>query len=121
MNCLSKAFSVYARLEFGIGDVKVISPFLFSGSPKGSNKRYEFHCHSENHVGAKLFIPKFKDTLFMLIPNKKGDNFIVLKEADLKDKMNGMVDFKTLANVIKYKTRFETNILHDRKSIVQEG
>ena len=118
MNCLSKVFSIYARLEFGIGDVKVINPFLFTGCPKGSNKRYEFHCQSYNHIDTKIFIPKFNDTLFILIPNKKGDNFIVLKESDLKDKMDGMVDFKTLANVIKFKSRFETDILHDRKSIV---
>lgn len=51
----------------------------------------------------------------MLIPNKKGDNFIVLDKKGCEGMMGKVITFKELANAIRRKTRFETkgNLLHD--------
>jgi len=111
---LSKVFSVYARLEWGLNDVKVITPIFFSAKSKDS-KEIEFMCSIQNHKDCTVSIPVFKDILLMLIPNKKGDNFIVLDKKGCEGMMGKVITFKELANAIRRKTRFEAegNILHD--------
>jgi hypothetical protein len=114
MNCLSKVFSLYARLEWGLSDVKITTPIFFSAKNK-EMKDIEFMCVMQDHKDATIDLPVFNDILLMLIPNKKGDNFIVLDQKGCKKMMGRNVTFKELADAIRRKTRFEvtTDILHD--------
>jgi hypothetical protein len=115
MNCLSKVFSFYARLEWGLSDVKVTTPIFFSAKPKKGGDSIEFMCVMQDHKDATIDLPVFNDILLMLIPNKKGDNFIVLDRKGCQSMMGRNITFKELAGAIKRKTRFEvsTDILPD--------
>lgn len=114
MNCLSKVFSLYARLEWGLSDVKITTPIFFSAKTKKGDE-VNFTCVMEDHEEMTVFIPEFDKFLLMLIPNKNGDNFIVLDKTGCINMVNKRVTFKEIANVIRRKTRFEVtkDILHD--------
>ena len=114
MTCLSKVLSVYARLEWGMSDVKITTPIFFSAKTQKGDA-VNFTCVMEDHKDMTVFIPEFDQFLLMLIPNKKGDNFIVLDHKGCESMMNQIVTFKQIANVVRRKTRFEVtkHILHD--------
>ncbi len=114
MNYLSKVFSLYARLEWGLSDVKITTPIFFSAKTEMGTD-VNFTCVMDDHIDMTVFIPEFDKFLLMLIPNKKGDNFIVLDKAGCKDIIGKRVTFKEIANAIRRKTRFEVtkDTLHD--------
>jgi hypothetical protein len=114
MTCLSKVFSFYARLEWGLSDLNITTPIFFSAKTDKGDE-VNFTCVMEDHEDMTVFIPEFDQFLLMLIPNKKGDNFIVLDKIGCSSMINKRVTFKDIANVIRRKTRFEVtkDILHD--------
>jgi len=105
-NCPSKPFSLFTSLDWGLRDVKVTSPFSFSARKNGLEM--SFKCVIMYHNNGMVMMKKYdEDYLLLLIPNKKGDNFIVLTKEDCEEQMEELVSFEWLAPRIKRKTRFE--------------
>jgi len=80
MTSLSKGFGLYARLEWGLGDIKFLSPQTFSG--KKGDRTFTFTVHTEDYdKDFKVSIPNFKTNfLILFITNKEGDNVVLLQE-----------------------------------------
>jgi len=116
MTSLSKGFGVYAMIEWGLRDIEFLSPQTFSAC-KGT-RRMSFHVHAENYdKDFTVSIPKFDtDFLLLFIPNKEGDNCVILTRADTWEKRASRVDMTWIAKKLKRKwnARLQTpDILHD--------
>lgn len=100
---LSKGFGAFAAIEWGLRDVKFLSPQTFSGSKNG--RTMTFHVHAENYdkdftVGVPYFDTDF---LLLFIPNKEGDNCVILTRADSWEKRASRVDMTWIARKLKRK------------------
>ena len=100
--CPSKAFGLYASIEWGLSGVKTLSPFSFQGR-KGA-RDITFHSVITEADGYSVGIPQFDEEFLLLcIANKKGDNCVVLTQEDCKESMGKSVDFKWIAQHLKRK------------------
>ena len=92
-DCPSKPFSLFTSLDWGLCDVKVTSLLSFSASKNGSGM--SFKCVIMYHNNGMVMMKRFdEDYLLLLIPNKKGDNFIVLRKEDCEEEMDNLVSFE---------------------------
>jgi hypothetical protein len=116
MISLSKGFGLFAAIEWGLGDVKFLSPQSFSGKKNG--RVMTFHVHAENYdKDFTVSVPKFDtDFLLLFIPNKEGDNCVVLTRPDTWERTGQRVDMVWISKKLKRKwnARLKTpDILHD--------
>tara|TARA_R100001463_G_scaffold28337_4_gene64863 strand:- start:22589 stop:22942 length:354 start_codon:yes stop_codon:yes gene_type:complete len=82
MTCLSKSFGIYAMMEWGLRDVKFLSPQTFSGKKGGRTMTFTAAMRSYDK-DFMVPIPNFETNyLILFIPNKEGDNCIILEERD---------------------------------------
>ena len=103
MTFLSKGFGLYAAIDWGLRDVKFLSPQTFSGKKNG--RAMTFHVHAENYdKDFTVSVPKFDtDFLLLFIPNKEGDNCVILTKPDTWDKIGQRVDMTWIARKLKRK------------------
>lgn len=99
----SKPIGLYAAMEWGLKNVKFVSPFSFCGSKEG--KELTFQVSWQDHAeDFSLLIPEFNEQyLIMYIPNKKGDNAVLLTREDCLSSMGSRVNMKWIAERIKTK------------------
>ena len=107
LSCPSKALALYARLEWGLGSTKLLSPFSFSASKGG--QVFTFRVHVSHHDDKfNVDLPSFdEDYIILFIPNKLADNCILLLSEDCKDHEGGDVTMQWLAPKIQRKWRME--------------
>lgn len=107
----SKPLGLYAAMEWGLKNVKFLSPFSFCGSKDG--KEMTFHTYMEDHdKNFDVFIPEFtEDYIILFIPNKAGDNSIVLTLEDCLSEMGNKVSMEWLAKRIKRKWAMEYSVI----------
>jgi hypothetical protein len=103
MTFLSKGFGAFAAIEWGLRDLKFLSPQTFSGR-KGS-REMTFTVHAENYDSDfSVSVPYFEtDFLLLFIPNKEGDNCVVLTRADTWEKRGLKVDMTWISKKLKRK------------------
>ena len=121
MTCLSKAFGLFACMEWGLADFKVVSPYSFTAKRKG--KKLSFLCTALKYNKSDIPIGNFsEDFIMILIDGKPKDNFIIVKGSEIESFKGGRISLIDLSKVIKYKTRFyvEGDILHDGHSSLQK-
>ena len=101
--CPSKPVGLYAAMEWGLRDVKFLGPFSFCG--KKDNLNLTFHCVMNDHDDDfNVYIPTFTEKfLCLFIPNKEGDNTVVLTREDCKDVMGKKVSMRWIADKLKKK------------------
>lgn len=99
----SRPLGLYAAMEWGLGNIKFLSPFSFCGSRGG--KTMDFHVvFNEYDEVYDIDLPEFNEQfLILLIPNKPGDNTVVLSREDCKEKMGKKVSMAWVATRIKRK------------------
>jgi len=103
MTFLSKGFGLYAIMDWGLGDVKFLSPQTFSGKKHG--RTMSFFVHAEDYdKDFTISIPNFDtDFLIVFIPNKEGDNCVVLDGAEASEMIGKRVEMTWIANRLKRK------------------
>lgn len=101
--CPSKPVGLYAALEWGLRDVKFLGPFSFCGSKEDIN--LTFHCTMNDYDSDfNVFIPSFTEKyICIIIPNKKGDNSVLLTRDDCKGVMGSKVSMQWIAEKLKKK------------------
>jgi hypothetical protein len=100
----SKAIGLFAGIEWGLKDIKILSPFIFS-SDKGV-----FYVQVSTHFDTSILINDYQskpDYFVLIIKNKEGDNSVLLKEEDVLQHKNKYVDFKWIAKHLKKKWRVD--------------
>ena len=99
----SKVFGLYASIEWGLRDIKFLGPQSFCGSKEG--KTWSFFANvSEHDKEFDVFLPKFEDDYVILfIPNKVGDNCVLIDKASCTERMGQKVSMKWIAQRIKRK------------------
>ena len=114
MTSLFKAFGLFASVEWGLGGVKFLSPHSFSGKKGGVEISFYVHCEEYNE-DFSVSIPEFTDDyLIVFIPNKKGDNCVIITKQDCEGKMSSLVNLKWISTKLKRKwdARITAPILH---------
>jgi len=103
--CLSKALGLYARIEWGLRDVKILSPFSFSAIKE--TETFSFRTHQCDHdESMDVYLPEFNEQfIIVFIPNKKADNCILMRREDCLGSMASNVTMKWLASKILKKWR----------------
>lgn len=106
MTCPSKVIALYGCIEWGLRDVKFLSPSSFTCN-QGT-----FRCHAVDHEDARIFIHWREDQMgdeydVYIIKNKKGDNCVLFKSQDLEDMSNKWVSFEWIAKNLKKKWRID--------------
>ncbi len=101
--CPSKPLGLYAGLEWGLGNIRFLSPFSFSGTKQGVT--HTFHVSMQDYdKDFNLYIPEFEEQYIVLfIPNKSGDNAVLLTRDGCLDKMCSMVSLKWISKKLKKK------------------
>lgn len=101
--CPSKPVGLYAAIEWGLRDVKFLSPYSFCGSKDSVN--LTFHCiMSDYDSDFNVYIPSFSEKyICIVIPNKSGDNGVVLTHEDCREVMGKKVSMKWIAEKLKKK------------------
>jgi hypothetical protein len=100
----SKAVGLYAGIEWGLRDIKFLSPFIFS-SNMGT-----FYVQVSTHFETKVLINDYTssvDYYVLIIKNKDGDNAVLMKHEDISSHRNESVDFKWIAKHLKKKWRVD--------------
>ena len=105
--CPSKPVGLYAALEWGLRDVKFLGPFSFCGRKDKVN--LTFHCVMNDYdSNFNVFIPSFTEKyICIVLPNKKGDNSVLLTREDCMDVMGGSVSMQWIADKLKKKWAME--------------
>lgn len=90
-------------IEWGLRDIEFLSPQTFSA--KKGNRRMSFHVHAENYdKDFTVSVPKFDtDFLLLFIPNKEGDNCVVITRADSWERIESRVDMTWISKKLKRK------------------
>lgn len=100
---LSKFFGLYAVLEWGLRDIEFLGPHSFRVGKDG--KKMTFYVHGQDHNNYSLDIPDSEEEYYIVfIPNKSGDNCVLLLGDDCRGKT---MTFEELAPLIKRKWRIE--------------
>jgi hypothetical protein len=122
-DCPSKPFGFYACWEWGLRNVKFLSPFSFSASKEG--KEITFFVHVQDHTDKhEVSLPLFsEDYLILYIPNKEGDNCVVIDGKDCLGQLT--INFKWIAVFLKRKFRINElhhtdNVFHDSRRDLPE-
>ena len=105
MHSLSKGLVLFARLEWGLGDVKSLGPSSFSGTKNGKTINFTSHTSQyDKDYMVELPHKDGSDYIVLFIPNKEGDNVVMMdsKECQWGEK----VSMQWISKRIKYKTRF---------------
>jgi hypothetical protein len=107
--CPSKPLGLYAGLEWGLGDITFLSPFSFSGTKGG--KVITFHCAMNDYdSNFNVYIPEFtEDVICLFIPNKDGDNSVLLTKQDCMRVMGKDVSMRWISKKIKKKWAMKTS------------
>ena len=88
--------------------MKITSPYSFSAYSKGKKMTFQVFMKSHNNAFIDLGVSSIDaEFVLLFIPNKRGDNFVVMKAKDLDNVPLNRISFEELAKVIKRKTRFE--------------
>lgn len=110
MISLSKGFGLYAMIEWGLRDVRFLSPQTFSG--KKGERTMTFTAAMRNYDKDFMVpIPGFDTNyLILFIPNKEGDNCIILEEKKGVVWNEDKVSLNWIANNLKRKwnARYKT-------------
>ena len=113
----SKSFGFYACFEWGLRDVKFLSPFSFSAS-KGGKRITFFVCMQDHTDKCEIYLSPFtEDYLILYIPNKKGDNCVVIDGADCTGQST--IDFKWIAS--HFKRKFRINELEPNEDLFNDS
>ena len=122
--CPSKPFGFYACWEWGLSNVKFLSPFSFSANKDG--KEITFFVHVQDHTDKhQVSLPLFaEDYLILYIPNKVGDNCVVIDGNDCIGQLT--INFKWIAASLKRKFRINelepnTNPFNDSGCDIPKG
>lgn len=108
MNYPSKPFALWAAIEWGLCGVKITSPSSFSATSNGRQLHFQIFIKNHRKAFVDLGVDSVDDGfVLLLIPNKSGDNFVVIKSEDLASLNLRNLSFEELAKVIKRKRRFE--------------
>jgi hypothetical protein len=101
--CPSKVGGLYAAMEWGLRNIAFLGPYSFCGNK--DNVNLTFHCHMQDYdEDFNVYIPQFTEKYIMLIiPNKKGDNSVLLTKDDCADVMGSKVSMKWIANKLRRK------------------
>ena len=109
----SKPFGLYARLEWGLRDVKFLSPFSFSASREG--KTYTFGVlMTDYNSNMDVVLPgNHEHYLILCIANKQGDNCVLLDGNICRSPK--VVSLKWIGENLKRKfyVKLTSDILHD--------
>lgn len=113
----SKPFGFYACWEWGLRDIKFLSPFSFSANKDG--KRITFFVHVQDHSDEyEVSLPLFsEDYLILYIPNKEGDNCVVIDGKDCIGRLTA--NFKWIA--LSLKRKFRINELNPNDNVFDDG
>ena len=99
----SKVFGLYASIEWGLRDIKFLSPHSFSAS-NGSETWSFYASISDYDDNFDVELPEFEDDYVILfIPNKSGDNCVLMDKASCNMCMGQKVSMKWIAQRIKRK------------------
>jgi len=101
--CPSKPVGLYAAIEWGLRDIKFLSPFSFSGTKNGSE--HTFYCIMKDYDKEfNVYIPSFTEQFICItLPNKSGDNSILLSNKDCEHVMGKKVSMLWLSEKLKKK------------------
>jgi len=103
MTFLSKGFGLYAAMDWGLRDIRFLSPQTFSGKKDGRTMSFFVHLE-EYDEDFTISIPHF-DTEFLIafIPNKEGDNCVILTHKDASEKIGCRVEMTWISQNLKRK------------------
>ena len=101
--CPSKPVGLYAAVEWGLRNITFLGPYSFCGSK--DNVNLTFHCNMQDYdEDFDVYIPEFTEKYIMLIiPNKDGDNSVLLTKDDCADVMGSKVSLKWISNKLRRK------------------
>ena len=101
--CPSKPVGLYAAVEWGLRDITFLGPYSFCGTKDNTN--LTFHCIMQDYdQNFDVYIPKFDEKFICLvIPNKEGDNSVVLTRDDCKEVMGSKVSLEWIAQKLRRK------------------
>jgi hypothetical protein len=101
--CPSKPLGLYAGFEWGLRDVKFLSPFSFSGNKDGTT--FKFHVAvSDYDKEFNVAIPTFTEPFIILfIPNKTGDNCVLLSMDRCSSELGKKVSMQWIADNLSRK------------------
>ena len=90
-------------MEWGLKNVKFLSPFSFCGDKDGNT--LTFHANIQDYdEGFCVVLPRFEEQFLILsLPNKKGENNVVLTKDDCAEEMGSKVSLEWIAPRIKRK------------------
>ena len=101
--CPSKPVGLYAAMEWGLRDITFLGPYSFCG--RKDNVNLTFHCIMQDYdKDFNVYIPEFSEKFICLvIPNKYGDNSVVLTREDCEPVMKSRVSMHWIAEKLKRK------------------
>lgn len=104
----SKGLALFMSIEWGLRDIKFLGPHSFSASKDG--RVFEFDvCTSLHDDNFDVMLPTFdREYIIMFIPNKSGDNCVLMTKNDCVEKMGNKVSMKWVADRIKRKWHVRT-------------
>lgn len=99
-----KPVAIWASLEWGL-KVIAFGPRSFQAVTE-DGEILVISCLIQDHVDSSLIIPKFNNSyLVICIPNKEGDNCVLLTRDDCINHFNQKVTFKWVAKTLRKKFR----------------
>lgn len=105
----SKGFSLLMSIEWGLRDIKFLSPHSFSAKKDGKVFCFDV-CTSIHDDNFDVFLPVFdNEYLIMFIPNKSGDNCVLMTKIDCSEMMGNKVSMKWISDRIKRKWNVRTS------------
>lgn len=103
----SKLIGLYASIEWGLRDIKFLSPHSFS-SNHGT-----FTCAYKTHEDGKVFVSWREDMrddeydVFIIRNKELGDNAVLFRSKDLEPMSNKWITFEWIAKHLKKKWRVD--------------
>lgn len=90
-------------MEWGLRDVTFLGPYSFCGRKEDIN--LTFHCIMQDYdPNFDVYIPKFDEKyICLVIPNKTGDNSVLLSKDDCKEVMGSKVSLKWISQKLRRK------------------
>ena len=87
----SKGIALLMSVEWGLRDIRFLSPHSFSASK--DEKVFEFFVYTSPHDdNFDVMIPEFNNEyLILFIPNKTGDNCVLMTCVDCLESMGSKV------------------------------
>lgn len=111
----SKGIALLMSVEWGLRNIRFLSPHSFSAEKDGKVFCFDV-CTSIHDDSFDVMLPAFdNEYLIMFIPNKSGDNCVLMTNNDCTEMMGKKVSMKWIADRIKRKWNVRTtqHIPHD--------